>query len=49
MKKDKISSAMIRRLQRYYRHLDDLYRDGTIRISTGALAQSMGLTASQIR
>ena len=49
MKKDKISSAVIRRLPRYYRHLDDLYRAGTIRISSGALAQSMGLTASQIR
>lgn len=49
MKKDKISSAVIRRLPRYYRHLDDLYRIGTIRISSGALAKSMGLTASQIR
>lgn len=49
MKKDKISSAVIRRLPRYYRHLDDLYRGGTIRISSGALAKSMGLTASQIR
>ena len=49
MKKDKISSAVIRRLPRYYRHLDDLYRNGTVRISSGALAKSMGLTASQIR
>lgn len=49
MKKDKISSAVIRRLPRYYRHLDDLYRSGTVRISSGALAKSMGLTASQIR
>ncbi len=49
MKKDKISSAVIRRLPRYYRHLDDLYRAGTVRISSGALAKSMGLTASQIR
>lgn len=49
MKKDKISSAVIRRLPRYYRHLDDLHRNGTIRISSGALAKSMGLTASQIR
>ena len=45
MKKDKISSAVIRRLPRYYRHLDDLYRNGTVRISSGALAKSMGLTA----
>lgn len=49
MKKEKISSAVIRRLPRYYRHLDDLYRSGSIRISSGALAKTMGLTASQIR
>ena len=49
MKKDKISSAVIRRLPRYYRHLDDLYRCGTVRISSSSLAKSMGLTASQIR
>lgn len=49
MRKEKISSAVIRRLPRYYRHLDDLYRAGTVRISSSALAKSMGLTASQIR
>ncbi len=49
MRKEKISSAVIRRLPRYYRHLDDLHRNGTVRISSGALARSMGLTASQIR
>lgn len=49
MRKDKISSAVIRRLPRYYRHLDDLHRSGSIRISSGALAKTMGLTASQIR
>ena len=49
MRKEKISSAVIRRLPRYYRHLDDLERSGTVRISSGALAKSMGLTASQIR
>lgn len=49
MRKEKISTAVIRRLPRYYRHLDDLYRAGTERISSGALAVSMGLTASQIR
>lgn len=49
MKKDKISSAVIRRLRRYYRHLDELLRAGTVRISSGSLAKSMGLTASQIR
>ena len=49
MKKDKISSAVIRRLPRYYRHLDELLRGGTVRISSSSLAKSMGLTASQIR
>lgn len=49
MKKNKISSAVIRRLPRYYRHLDDLLRAGTVRISSSSLAKSMGLTASQIR
>ena len=49
MKKDKISSAVIRRLPRYYRHLDELLRMGTVRISSSSLAKSMGLTASQIR
>lgn len=49
MKKDRVSTAVIRRLPRYYRHLDDLYRNGAVRISSSALAKSMGLTASQIR
>ncbi len=49
MKKEKISSAVIRRLPRYYRHLDELFRGGTVRISSSSLAKSMGLTASQIR
>ena len=49
MKKDRVSTAVIRRLPRYYRHLDDLYRSGSVRISSSALAKSMGLTASQIR
>ena len=49
MKKDKVSSAVIRRLPRYYRHLNDLYLAGVERISSNALGRSMGLTASQIR
>ena len=49
MKKGRVSTAVIRRLPRYYRHLDDLYRSGSVRISSSALAKSMGLTASQIR
>lgn len=49
MKKAKVSTAVIRRLPRYYRHLDELFRAGAVRISSSALAASMGLTASQIR
>ena len=49
MKKDKISSAVIRRLPRYFRYLNDLHNNGIVRVSSEALARSMGLTASQIR
>lgn len=49
MKRDKISNAVIRRLPRYYRHVDDLHYNGEVRISSSALGKSMGLTASQIR
>jgi len=47
--KRKISNAVIRRLPRYYRHVDDLHYNGEVRISSSALGNSMGLTASQIR
>ena len=49
MKREKVSSAVIRRLPRYYRHLTDLLAAGTVRISSSALGESMHLTASQIR
>lgn len=49
MKRDKVSTAVIRRLPRYYRNLEDLSRAGTVRISSGALSAAMGITASQIR
>jgi len=49
MKKEKVSSAVIRRLPRYYRHLTDLSRSGVVRVSSSALGESMNLTASQIR
>ena len=45
----RVSTAVIRRLPRYYRHLAELQKKGVIRISSGALGKSMGLTASQIR
>ncbi len=49
MKRDKISSNVIRRLPRYLRKLDDLAYHGIDRISSGQLGKQMGLTPSQIR
>ena len=49
MKKQHISEAVIRRLPRYYRYLDDLHNKGVIRISSNSLGSKMGITASQIR
>ncbi len=50
MKRDKrISEAVIRRLPRYYRHLDNLYLEGVPRVSSQRLADALGYTASQIR
>ena len=45
----RISSAVIHRMPRYYRHLCDLQDAGITRISSGTLAERMGLTASQVR
>ena len=45
----KVSTAVIRRLPRYYRQLTELQEAGVVRISSSALGKSMGLTASQIR
>ncbi|MCC8014305.1 MAG: redox-sensing transcriptional repressor Rex [Eubacterium sp.] len=44
-----ISTAVIRRLPRYYRYLESLLDSGINRISSKALAKRMNLTASQIR
>jgi len=49
MKKQRISDAVIRRLPRYYRYLDDLHNKGIVRISSHSLGERMGITASQIR
>jgi redox-sensing transcriptional repressor len=49
MKKEHISNAVIRRLPRYFRHLNDLLDAGTVRVSSSALGASLGVTASQIR
>ena len=45
----KISDMVIKRLPRYYRFLSGLEKKRTERISSGVLANKMGLTASQIR
>lgn len=49
MPKDNISSSVIKRLPRYYRFLAELKNQNIQHISSRQLAESMGLTASQIR
>jgi len=49
MKKQRVSDAVIHRLPRYYRYLDDLYNKGVVRISSNTLGNKMDITASQIR
>jgi redox-sensing transcriptional repressor len=44
-----VSTAVIRRLPRYYRYLRELIRNGQSRISSGELSRMMNVTASQIR
>ncbi len=47
--RQEVSKAVLQRLPRYYRHLCELKSEGVQRISSRALAERMGLTASQIR
>ena len=49
MAKKDISQAVIQRLPRYYRYLEDLMDQGIERISSSELSKRMKLTASQIR
>ena len=49
MRKQKVSDAVIHRLPRYYRYLDELYNKGIVRISSNSLGSKMDITASQIR
>ena len=49
MKKQKVSEAVIHRLPRYYRYLNDLHNKGVVRISSNSLGARMDITASQIR
>lgn len=46
---EKISTAVIKRLPRYYRHLGELLEMGVERISSRELSERMHVTASQIR
>lgn len=45
----KISTAVIKRLPRYYRFLGDLLENDVVRISSKELSERMKVTASQIR
>lgn len=49
MAEKKISSAVIKRLPRYYRYLSELLDAGIDRISSQELSKQMNVTASQIR
>ncbi len=44
-----ISAAVIKRLPRYYRYLNELLEKDVVRISSKELSQKMNVTASQIR
>ena len=48
-KKPAVSRAVISRLPRYYRYVSALREKGVQRVSSRTMAESMGLTASQIR
>ena len=49
MERKEIPQAVIQRLPRYYRYLEDLMDQNIERISSGELSRRMHLTASQIR
>lgn len=49
MRDRRVSEAVIHRLPKYYRHLQELQARGIERISSGELSVEMGFNASQIR
>ncbi len=49
MERNEISMAVIKRLPRYYRYLEELLDNGVDRISSNELSVKMNVTASQIR
>lgn len=46
---NEVPMVVIKRLPRYYRYLGELMKQGVNRISSAALSEKMGVTASQIR
>lgn len=48
-KKTVVSMAVVRRLPRYHRYLEELLKNDVKRISSRELSEKMGVTASQIR
>jgi len=48
-KKKNISMAVIKRLPKYHRYLQELLRNDVDRISSKELGEKIGFTASQIR
>ena len=46
---NEVPMVVIKRLPRYYRYLGELLNQGVNRISSAALSEKMGVTASQIR
>ena len=44
-----VSSAVIKRLPKYFRYLRQLIREGKTRVSSAELSRMMSFTASQIR
>ncbi len=46
---ERVPDAVVRRLPGYYRYLRELETEGITRLSSQALGERMGLTASQIR
>lgn len=49
MHERRISTSVIRRLPKYHRCLRELERNGVDKISSSALAEALGFTASQVR
>ncbi len=47
--KGNVSSAVIKRLPRYHRCLDELIKEGKLRISSAEFSKLMNVTASQVR